>query len=43
VRTQRIVQDQPDNGMNSPIGQYALTVGFLFLAAVLVAYALKRK
>jgi uncharacterized protein YjbI with pentapeptide repeats len=43
VRTQRAVQDQPDKGMNSPIGQYALTVGLLFLAAVLVAYALKWK
>jgi hypothetical protein len=43
VRTQRIVQAQPDNGMHSPIGQYALTVGLLVLAAVLVAYALKRK
>lgn len=43
VRTQRIVQAQPDNGMNSPIGQHALTVGLLFLAAVLVAYAMKRK
>jgi hypothetical protein len=42
VRTQRMVQDQSDNGMNSPIGQYALTVGLLLLAAVLVAYALKR-
>jgi hypothetical protein len=29
--------------MNSSIGQYALTVGLLFLAAMLLAYALKRK
>ena len=43
VRTQRAVQDQPDKGMDSPIGQYALTVGLLFLAAMLLAYALKRK
>jgi uncharacterized protein YjbI with pentapeptide repeats len=43
VRTQRVVQDQPDKAMNSPIGQYALTVGLLFLAAMLLAYALKRK
>lgn len=43
VRTQRAVQDQPDKGMNSPISQYALTVGLLFLAAMLLAYALKRK
>ncbi|MBH0187504.1 MAG: pentapeptide repeat-containing protein [Nitrospira sp.] len=43
VRTQRAVQDQPDKGANSPIGQYALTVGLLFLAAMLLAYALKRK
>ena len=42
VRTQRAVQDQPDKGMNPPIGQYALTVGLLFLAAMLLAYALKR-
>ncbi len=43
VRTQRAVQDQPDKGMNLPIGQYVLTVGLLFLAAMLLAYALKRK
>ncbi|MBH0179477.1 MAG: pentapeptide repeat-containing protein [Nitrospira sp.] len=43
VRTQRAVQDQPDKGANLPIGQYALTVGLLFLAAMLLAYALKRK
>jgi hypothetical protein len=47
VRTQRVVHDQPDkemsSGMDSPIGQYALTVGLLFLAAMLLAYALKRK
>jgi uncharacterized protein YjbI with pentapeptide repeats len=43
VRTQRAVQDQPDQGMDSPIGQHALTVGLLFLAAMLLAYALKRK
>ena len=43
VRTQRVVQDQPDKGMNSPIGQYAITVGLLFLAAMLLAYTLKRK
>jgi len=43
MRTKRAVQDQPGTGLNSPMGQYAVTVGLLFLAAVLVAYALKRK
>jgi uncharacterized protein YjbI with pentapeptide repeats len=43
MRTKRVVQDQPGTGLRSPMGQYALTVGLLFLAAMLVAYALKRK
>ena len=39
----RATQDQPDAVLNSPLGQYAVTVGLFSLAAVLVAYALKRK
>ncbi len=42
MRTKRVAQDQPGAGTNSSMGQYAVTVGLLFLAAALVAYALKR-
>lgn len=43
TRTKRIAQDQPANFLKSPAEQYALTLLFLLMAAMLVAYALKMK
>lgn len=43
TRTTRVVQDQPTDFLKSPTGQYAVTLLFLLMAAVLVAYALKMK
>jgi len=43
TRTKRIAQDHPANFLKSPTGQYALTLLFLLMAAMLVSYALKKK
>ena len=43
TRTKRIVQDQNAGILQSPGGQYAVTLFFLLLAAMLIAYAVKMK
>ena len=43
TRTKRIVQDRSPGFLQSPTGQYALTLLLLLMAAMLVAYALKMK
>lgn len=43
TRTKRIVQDQPADTLKLQAGQYALTLFFLLMAALLVAYVLKMK
>jgi uncharacterized protein YjbI with pentapeptide repeats len=43
TRTKRIVQDQPTDTLKLQIGQYALTLFFLIMTALLVAYILKMR
>lgn len=43
TRTTRFTQDQPTGWLQSPSGQYAVTLFFLLMAALLVAYAFKIK
>lgn len=43
TRTKRIAQDQPAGFLQSPAGQYSLTLLLLLMAAMLVAYAVKMK
>lgn len=42
IRTRRVAQDQPAEGLDSLVGRNAVTVVFLLLAAVLAAYVLKK-
>jgi uncharacterized protein YjbI with pentapeptide repeats len=42
IRTRRVVQDHPPEGLDSLVGRNAVTAGFLFLAALLAAYVLKK-
>lgn len=42
TRTRRVAPEHPPEGLDSLVGHNALTVLLLFLAAVLVAYVLKR-
>jgi uncharacterized protein YjbI with pentapeptide repeats len=43
TRTKRIVQDQPTDTLKLQIGQFALTLFFLIMTALLVAYILKMR
>jgi len=43
IRTKRATQDQEKGLLQSPAGQYTVTLFFLLLAALLVAYAMKIK